>query len=179
MITKPAAIAPKTPDGPRPNHRASSSASDTPNTQKLTTLISIGVHTSPAPFSAEEITTPRAYATKPSVAMRSPGVATARTVGSPVKAATTGPAATNTSSVIAAKTNTQYRHASHTDDSARSGRPAPRFWPTSVAAAFARPHAGSSAKITIRIAMVYAATALLPNDAIVRTRTTQLVVAIS
>ena len=41
-------------------------------------------------------------------------------------------------------TATLYSVARQTDVSARSGCPAPRFWPTSVAAAFASPHAGSS-----------------------------------
>ena len=40
-----------------------------------------------------------------------------------------------------------------TELSARSGRRAPRFCPTRVAAAFDKPHAGSSEKITIRIAI--------------------------
>jgi hypothetical protein len=34
------------------------------------------------------------------------------------------------------------------------GLPAPRFWPTSVAAALLMPHAGSSANIRMRIAIV-------------------------
>ncbi len=41
----------------------------------------------------------------------------------------------------------------HTELSARSGRRAPRFCPTKVAAAFDNPHAGNSEKITIRIAI--------------------------
>ncbi|MNY62258.1 hypothetical protein D3C86_1990470 [compost metagenome] len=41
-----------------------------------------------------------------------------------------------------------------TDRSALSGKPAPRFCPTNVAAAFAIPQAGMMAKITTRIAIV-------------------------
>ena len=41
-----------------------------------------------------------------------------------------------------------------TERAARSGFFAPRFWPTSVAAAFDIPHDGRSAKTTMRIAIV-------------------------
>ena len=40
---------------------------------------------------------------------------------------------------------------------------APRFWPTSVAAAFDMPQDGRSAKMTMRIAIVYPATAARPK----------------
>lgn len=46
------------------------------------------------------------------------------------------------------------RAARRTAASARSGFWAPRFWPTRVAPALARPHAGMSAKITTRMAIV-------------------------
>ena len=60
------------------------------------------------------------------------------------------------------------QHARHTDVSARSGWPAPRFWPTSVAAAFDSPHDGISTNMMMRITMVQPATATLPNDAMIR-----------
>ncbi len=42
----------------------------------------------------------------------------------------------------------------HTDCSARKGCPAPRFWPTKVAAALLRPKAGKIKNMIHRIAMV-------------------------
>jgi len=41
-----------------------------------------------------------------------------------------------------------YKPVRHTACSARSGFPAPRFWPTSVAAALLSPHEGRIAKTT-------------------------------
>src|SRR5215813_2255086 len=68
--------------------------------------------------------------------------------------------------------------ARHTACSARSGRFAPRFCPTSVAAADPSPQEGRVEKITIRIATVYPAVAWLPKDWTIRTITSQLAVAI-
>ena len=50
-----------------------------------------------------------------------------------------------------------------TDRSALSGKPAPRFCPTRVAAALLMPQAGKSAKRRIRMAMVYPARAAAPK----------------
>ena len=47
-----------------------------------------------------------------------------------------------------------YRVAVHTARSARSGRPAPRFCPTIVAAALLMPNAGSRQKMITRIPIV-------------------------
>ena len=63
-----------------------------------------------------------------------------------------------------------YQPIRHTDASARSGRAAPRFWPTSVAAALDMPHAGISVNIMMRMAMVAPATASLPMPARMRMR---------
>src|ERR1051326_8655366 len=54
--------------------------------------------------------------------------------------------------------------ARHTDCSARSGCFAPRFCPTSIAAADPSPHEGRVEKITMRMATVYPAVAWLPKD---------------
>ena len=64
---------------------------------------------------------------------------------------------------------------SQTERSARSGFEAPRFCPTSVAAALLNPHDGKITKIIIRTAIVYPATATLPNELTMRTKTIQLV----
>ena len=56
-----------------------------------------------------------------------------------------------------------------TDRSALSGLPAPRFWPTSVAAALLMPQDGSIANTMILIASVLAAAAALPKLAMIRT----------
>ena len=58
--------------------------------------------------------------------------------------------------------------ARHTDASARSGCLAPRFCPTSVAAAFDSPHDGIRTNMMMRITIVQAATATLPNEAMIR-----------
>ncbi len=58
--------------------------------------------------------------------------------------------------------------------SALSGLPAPRFWPTSVAAALAIPHAGRIVKMIMRMAIVYPARATLPKCDIMRIRKIQL-----
>ena len=47
-----------------------------------------------------------------------------------------------------------YFVATQTEASARSGARAPKFWPTSVAAALLRPHAGKNMNIMMRIAIV-------------------------
>src|SRR4051812_37454946 len=109
--------------------------------------------------------------------IRSPLIATGATVGSVVKIATiAGANATNTAPRTAR--NTMLKNAARqTDASARSGFMAPRFWPTSVAAAFDKPHDGSSANTTIRMAMVQLATATLPKVLTIRTTPTQLLVA--
>src|SRR2546421_4070325 len=111
--------------------------------------------------------------------MRSPRLATDATSGSFVNVDTRTPASVTNVSPTTAKNMTLYRHACQTDASARSGLPAPRFWPTSVAAALASPHAGRRAKSTMRIAIVYPASAALPNDARMRISATQLVVTMS
>jgi hypothetical protein len=49
--------------------------------------------------------------------------------------------------------STLYRAVISTLRSARSGRPAPRFWPTSVAAALLRPQAGRMKNTTLRMAI--------------------------
>ncbi len=54
--------------------------------------------------------------------------------------------------------------------SARPGWSAPRFCPTRVAAALAIPHEGNSTNITIRMAMVYPATASSPRLVTTQTR---------
>ena len=51
--------------------------------------------------------------------------------------------------------------ARHVDATARSGLPAPRFWPTSVAAALPSPQDGSQMNSNMRRPIVYAATAVL------------------
>ena len=56
----------------------------------------------------------------------------------------------------------------HTARSARSGARAPRFCPTSVAAAFATPQAGRMMKMTMRIAITYPASTTLPKVARIR-----------
>src|SRR5437867_1887812 len=55
----------------------------------------------------------------------------------------------------------------HTDSSARSGCLAPRFWPTSVAAALLKPKAGKIKNTIQRIATVYPATAVLPKPVMI------------
>ena len=54
--------------------------------------------------------------------------------------------------------------------SARSGFPAPRFWPTSVEAAFERPQAGRMTKSATRMAMTHPATATAPKPEMIRIR---------
>ena len=66
------------------------------------------------------------------------------------------------------------RNATQTLRSARSGSSAPRFCPTSAAAAEANPQAGSIVKISRRIETVYPATAASPKLATIRIRKTQL-----
>ena len=60
--------------------------------------------------------------------------------------------------------------------SARSGSPAPRPWPTIVAAAFESPHAGRIAKRMTRMAITYPASASAPNDDVTRMSPIQLAV---
>src|SRR4051794_30202403 len=66
----------------------------------------------------------------------------------------------------------------HTLFSALSGSFAPRFWPTSVAAALLNPQAGNRKKERIRNAIVYPAMASLPKPAMILARKSQLAVAI-
>jgi hypothetical protein len=65
-----------------------------------------------------------------------------------------------------------------TDRSALRGSLAPRFWPTRVPAALARPQEGSKVKIRIRIPIKYPATTSVPKPLIIRTINIQLEVAI-
>ena len=58
----------------------------------------------------------------------------------------------------------------HTARSARSGFPAPRFWPTSVEAAFESPQHGRMTKSATRMAMTHPATAMVPKLAMMRIR---------
>src|SRR5262245_20026991 len=111
--------------------------------------------------------------------IRNPLTAIGATSGSVVNAETIGTANATKTTPSTARNHMLNAAARQTDSSARSGLPAPRFWPISVAAALDNPHDGSSAKITIRMAMVHPATATLPNDATMRTTPTQLVVATS
>ena len=67
---------------------------------------------------------------------------------------TNGPANTKKTTPTLTRKIMLYTPHSQTERSARSGRLAPRFCPTSVAAALLNHHAGSTEKITIRIAMV-------------------------
>ena len=73
-----------------------------------------------------------------------------------------------------AKKQSERNAVRHTDFSARSGIPAPRFCPTKVAAAFARPQAGKIVKMHIRIAVPYPAVAVSPDSAIIFARKIQL-----
>ncbi len=95
-------------------------------------------------------------------------MASGATSGSCVNHPTTISAKTTNTTASAPSTPTLNQHARHTDVSARSGLPAPRFWPTSVAAAFDNPHDGISTNMMILITIVHAATATLPNDAMIR-----------
>src|SRR5437868_8924616 len=61
-----------------------------------------------------------------------------------------------------------------TDLSALSGCPAPRFCPTSVAAALARPHAGKMVKMQIRMAVPYPEVAALPDSEMIFNKNIQL-----
>ena len=72
-----------------------------------------------------------------------------------------------------------YQPICQTEASARSGCCAPRFWPTSVAAAFDMPQAGIIVNIITRIAMVAPATASLPMLARMRIRKIHEVIATS
>ena len=65
----------------------------------------------------------------------------------------------------------------NTEVSARAGCLAPRFCPTSVAAALLRPHDGRMTKMMIRIAIVYPARAAEPKVLTMRTSPIQLVCA--
>src|SRR3954465_253779 len=100
--------------------------------------------------------------------MRSPSVAIGATAGSCVNQPTTTPAKTTKDTPSAPRTATLNQHARHADAPARSGGPAPRFWPASVAAAFDNPQDGISTNMTIRITIVDAAIDTLPKDAITR-----------
>ena len=100
--------------------------------------------------------------------MRSPSVAIGTTSGSCVNHPTTTSAKITNSTPSTPRTATLNQHARHADDSARSGWPAPRFCPTSVAAAFDSPHDGISTNMMIRMTIVQAATDTLPNDAMIR-----------
>ena len=90
------------------------------------------------------------------------------TSGSCVNQPTTTSAKTTNRTPSTPSTATLNQQARQADVSARSGWPAPRFWPTSVAAAFDSPHDGISTNMMIRMTMVQAATATLPNDAMMR-----------
>src|SRR5437588_12417692 len=100
--------------------------------------------------------------------MRSAAVAIGATAGSSVNTATTAGATATNTTASTPRTPALYAQVRHTEASARSGLPAPRFWPTSVAAAFDKPHDGISTNIRMRTAIVHAATATLPNDAMMR-----------
>jgi len=56
------------------------------------------------------------------------------------------------------------RVASQPASAARSGSPAPRFWPTSAAAAVEKPMPGRNERAVMRTPMKYAATAEVPYD---------------
>ena len=62
---------------------------------------------------------------------------------------------------------------SQTARSARPGRPAPRFWPTSVAAAFESPQHGRITKSATRTAITQPATESVPKPAMMRMSRTQ------
>jgi hypothetical protein len=71
-----------------------------------------------------------------------------------VKSRIRGPAAVTKTTATTSRKTVLKTPASQAERSARSGLFAPRFWPTRVAAALARPHEGRMAKMTRRMAMV-------------------------
>ena len=89
-----------------------------------------------------------------------------------------GPARNTNKVPIVPRKARLYRQVIQTDFSARSGRPAPRFWPTRVAAALLIPQEGRMANAIMRMPTVYPATGALPNPDRIRMSPSQLVMLI-
>ncbi len=137
-----------TPCGPICQWIASSHATGIWNTQKQNRLIHVGVQVSPAPLNDCVNTRPYAKNTKPALTIRKHATAYGVTAGPGAKLETIHGANTMKMTLTAPSTIALYLPAVHTDSSARSGSFAPSAWPTIVAAALLRPHAGRIAKIT-------------------------------
>ncbi len=106
--------------------------------------------------------------------MRNASTATFTTPGSVVIIRTRNSAQTKNKADTQAIKIALYFAVFQTDFSARSGWPAPRFWPTNVAAALLKPKAGKIKNTIHLIAMVYPATASLPKSVIMRAIAIQL-----
>ena len=100
--------------------------------------------------------------------MRSAVAAVRSTSGSSVKSAAISGAKTTKTPVTSAMNAMFQPPVIHTARSARSGFPAPRFWPTSVEAAFESPQQGRMTKSATRMAITQPATAMVPKLAMMR-----------
>src|SRR5690606_26139764 len=147
-------IAQNAPSGPSSSPRARNQARGISSVQNTARTSQVGVQVSPAPLNACDSTIPKAYSGKPSDTIRSARTAISDTSTSAANSATMSGANITNNPPSVPRNARLIREATQTDASARPGLRAPSAWPTIVAAALDRPHAGIRPKITSRIATV-------------------------